>query len=225
MHILVIEDEQSLNLYLQDSLKNEGYTVSSITTFDDLNAYLENKNHPEPQVIIQDRLLHGVDCADKIPALKVKYPHSRILVLSAIGGTSEKSRILDSGADDYVSKPFSIEELCARIRVSQRYNLKVNQNIQTYGNLTINLLNQSAEVDGKRLELSRKEYQLLTTLLHSPTRVFNRYQLLENIWDAHTDVESNVVEVTIKNLRKKIEQIGASIQILSKRNVGYWIEV
>ncbi len=225
MNILVVEDEEALNLYLQDSLKKEGYSVISISHIEELTAYIEQKTLAEPHIVVMDRLLNGVDSADYIPTFKHRFPAAKIIILSAIGGPSEKSRLLDNGADDYLAKPFSIEELSARIRVALRNNSRGSSTIHKYGNLTLNLLNQSADVEGKKVDLSRKEYQLLTALLHTPTRVFNRYQLLDTIWDVHTDVESNVVEVTIKNLRKKLESSTASIQILSKRNVGYWIEV
>lgn len=225
MNILIIEDESALNTYLHDSLKQEGYCISCISTIEELRTLIEQKNITEPHVVIMDRLLHGSDSAELLPTLKARFPTTKVIILSAIGGPSEKSRLLDSGADDYVSKPFSIEELSARIRVALRYNHKTSNTLQQYGNLTLNLFNQSAEVEGKKIDLSRKEYQLLTVLLHSPTRVYNRYQLLDTIWDIHSDVESNVVEVTIKNLRKKLETSTASVQILSKRNVGYWVEV
>lgn len=225
MNILIIEDEQALSSYLLDSLKQEGYCLNSLASFEELKTFVDQKNVFEPHVIIMDRLLHGSDSAELLPPLKTKFPTAKIIVLSAIGGPGEKSRLLDMGADDYVSKPFSIDELSARIRVALRNSAKTNSTLQKYGNLTLNLLNQSAEVEGKKVDLSRKEYQLLSILLHSPTRVYNRYQLLDTIWDIHTDVESNVVEVTIKNLRKKLETSSASVQILSKRNVGYWVEV
>lgn len=225
MNILIVEDESSLNQFLSESLKKEGYGTQSVSSLEELNSLIEQKNSPDPQVIVLDRLLHGTDSSERIVTLKERFPSSKIIVLSAIGGPTEKGKILDLGADDYISKPFSIEELTARIRVSQRYNTKANQSIQSYGNLKLNLFSQSAEVEGKKIELSKKEYQLLTALLHTPTKVFNRYQLLDSIWDIHADVESNVVEVTIKNLRKKLESAHASVQILSKRNVGYWVEV
>ncbi len=225
MNILIVEDESSLSHFLSESLKKEGYCTQVVTSMEELNSTIEQKNSLDPQVIVLDRLLHGLDSSEKITTLKERFPNSKIIVLSAIGGPTEKGKILDMGADDYVSKPFSIEELVARIRVSQRYNVKTAQTVQSYGNLTLDLFSQSAEVEGKKLELSKKEYQLLTALLHTPTKVYNRYQLLDNIWDIHADVESNVVEVTIKNLRKKLESVQANVEILSKRNVGYWIEV
>lgn len=224
MNILIVEDELSLSQFLSDSLKKEGFSTQVASSMEDLNTVIE-KPVQDIQVIVLDRLLHGLDSSEKIPTLKMKYPESKVIVLSAIGGPTEKGKILDLGADDYVSKPFSIEELVARIRVSQRYQVKPAQTVQSYGNLKLDLFCQSADVDGKKLELSKKEYQLLTALLHTPTKVFNRYQLLDSIWDIHADVESNVVEVTIKNLRKKLESVQANVQILSKRNVGYWIEI
>ncbi len=222
MNLLVVEDESSLNKFLSSSFSNEGYNVRSVSTMDGLNQVLTDSNY-QPQAIILDRLIGGTDSADHVPTIKGRFKNSKIIVLSAIGGPTEKSKVLDVGADDYVSKPFSIEELSARLRAVLRSTSSEPE--QTYGNLTLNLFNHSIEVDGKTLELSKKEYQLLIALLRTPTKVFNRYQLLSMIWNIQADVESNVVEVTIKNLRKKLEAIGASVQILSKRNVGYWIEV
>lgn len=222
MNLLVVEDESSLNNFLSNSFANEGYTVRSVSTLDGLNQLLNDSNY-QPQAVILDRLLDGADSAEHVPAIKERFKNSKVIVLSAIGGPIEKSKVLDVGADDYVSKPFSIEELSSRLRAALRNT--VSEPVQVYGNLTLNLFNHIVEVDGKTLELSKKEYQLLTALIRTPTKVFNRYQLLNTIWNIQADVESNVVEVTIKNLRKKLESINASVQILSKRNVGYWVEV
>ena len=224
MQILIIEDEISVNQYLAEGLKREGYGINSCSTIDEVDSVLLQKDIPEPDVIILDRLLNGFDTATKIGSLKKKWPRSGILVLSAIGGPSDKGRLLDNGADDYMSKPFSIEELSARVRALVRRRDSSPEKGLVLGNTRVNLQNQTLEVDGKRVDVSRKEFLVFVTLLQNPTRVYNRYQLLDHVWDVHSDIESNVVEVTIKNLRRKLEESGASVTILSKRNVGYWLE-
>ncbi len=224
MQILIIEDEISVSQYLSDGLKKEGYGIQSAASIEEIDGLLAIKDAVEPDVIIMDRLLNGLDTATKLSAIKQKWPRSAVLVLSAIGGPSDKSRLLDTGADDYMSKPFSIEELSSRIRVLIRRQKSSAETGLALGNTRVNLQNQTLEISGKRVDLSRKEFQVFVTLLQNPTRVYNRYQLLDHVWDVHSDIESNVVEVTIKNLRRKLEDNGASVVIQSKRNVGYWLE-
>jgi DNA-binding response OmpR family regulator len=223
--LLIVEDEVSLAKYLEDNFRRDGYSVKSIAQIDEIETFILQEDHEAPQVIVLDRLLQNVDSSVYIPKFKKRFPSVKILVLSAIGGAQEKSRILDMGADDYVSKPFSIEEVGARIRVLTRNKTaSAVSHILKLGNVTMHLLNQSVEVDATKMNLSRKEYLLLKVLMEQPTRVFNRYQLLDKVWDAKGDLETNVVEVTVKNLRQKLEDDKASVKVLSKRFAGYWIE-
>lgn len=224
MQILIIEDEISVSQYLSEGLKKEGYGVQVCSSIEEIEGLIATSNSVEPDVIVMDRLLNGFDTATKLSEIKHKWPRSAILVLSAIGGPSDKSRLLDTGADDYMSKPFSLEELSARIRVLIRRQKNSSEKGLVLGNTRVNLQNQTLEVNGKRLDVSRKEFLVFVTLVQNPSRVYNRYQLLDHVWDVHSDIESNVVEVTIKNLRRKLEDGGASVTIQSKRNVGYWLE-
>lgn len=224
MKLLVVEDEESVARYLEQSLRDLQFQVSHCRNLEALDKYLENSHESAPTVIILDRLLYGKDSAPRIPAIKKMWPMTKILVLSAVGGPSEKSKILDSGADDYISKPFSIDELGARIRVLLRRPHESSSPVVSLGNLVLNPLSQLVEVDGQRLELSRKEFLLLALMMQNPSRVFSRIQLLDRIWDIHNDVESNVVEATIKNLRKKLDASKANVRVMSKRFMGYWIE-
>ncbi len=222
--ILIVEDEAALAKYLEDNFRREGYSVKSIGQVEEIETLLLQEDQEAPQVIVLDRLLHNIDSSVFISKFKKKYPEVKILVLSAIGGAQEKSRILDLGADDYVSKPFSIEEVGARVRVLTRSKNNMVSHILKLGNVTMHLLNQTVEVTTTKMNLSRKEYLLLKVLMEQPTRVFNRYQLLDKVWDARGDLETNVVEVTVKNLRHKLEEANANVKVLSKRFAGYWIE-
>jgi DNA-binding response OmpR family regulator len=173
---------------------------------------------------VLDRLVGGMDASTFIPKIRRRWPATKILVLSAIGTSAEKSRVLDIGADEYVSKPFSIEELGARIRAVMR---RAEQDSGLYcrlGNIVLLLPSHSTQIDGVSVDLSRKEYQLLRTFMGTPTRVFSKFQLLDLVWGVNSEVESNVVEGTLLNLRKKLARAGARPRIMNRRLVGYWIE-
>jgi len=224
MRVLVVEDEPAVARHLTESLRDMFDEVVPVERLEALDTLLNTEGADFPAVIILDRLIYGIDSAARISKIRTKWPNSKVLVLSAVGGPVEKGRILDAGADDYVSKPFSMEELSSRIRVLLRRPQNVSNPILALGNLVLNPLNQSVEVQKEKLELSRREFQLLSLLLNHPARVFSRIQLLDQIWDVQNYVESNVVEATVKNLRKKLESSKSNVKILSKRFMGYWIE-
>lgn len=227
MNIVIVEDETSLNTYISSGLVNRGYLVSQFSNWEDFEVTMLNQNiHYD--LLILDRMLFNKEVnTSEILKIKNRFPSIGIIILSAIGTSSEKSKMLDAGVDDYLSKPFSIDELISRIQALTRRMQKQNNIINTrnYGNLKIDLDKQIILINEKPIEFSRKEFQLLKLLLDSPSRVYSRHQLLDRIWDIHTEIESNVVEVTVKNVRKKLENAEAAIKILSKRNVGYWVEI
>ncbi len=224
MKALVVEDEEALGGHLENNLKDLNFEVSRCREFEALKSLIQSGSGDFPDVVILDRLLQDHDSIELIPQIKAQWPTSRLLVLSAIGGALEKSRALDAGADDYVSKPFASEELASRIRALLRRTAPSQHISFELGNLKLDPLEQVVMVNSERLDLSRKEFQVLTLFLQNPSKVFNRLQLLERVWNIRNDVESNVVEVTMKNLRRKLEVAQSSLKILSKRFVGYWIE-
>lgn len=223
MNVVVLEDEPAVADYLSINIQRVGYQVQR---FQDLKSFQTWAQEclEGPEVFVLDRLIHREDSADLLLLLRSRFPDSRILFLSAIGSSQEKIRLLNAGADDYLSKPFAIEELIARIKaLSRRVAASADHRIEL-GNVHLNPLSQTTEISGQKIELSKKEFQVLSLLVSQPTRVFSRVQLLESIWDIRTEMSSNVVEVTIRNLRRKLESAGANIKLLSKRYIGYWIE-
>ena len=223
MRVIVVEDEKTVAEFLSQSISSAGYDVRRFEDLKDFSSYLHHPNSEAPQVFVLDRLIDREDTADLLLQIKARFPESRIMFLSAIATSGEKIRMLKAGADDYLAKPFAIEELLARIEaLCRRSSLRTD--LIECGNLKLNPSLQQAEVAGRKLDLSKKEYQLLMTLSSQPTRVFSRIQLLQTIWDSPESPESNVVEVTIKNLRKKLEKASANVKISSKRFLGYWIE-
>lgn len=224
VNLLIVEDEERMASYLEKSLAAAGGRLAFASDYEELEALLNDQELAPPDVVVLDRLLNGRDSLGLLPQMKAQWLRSKFIVLSAITSSYEKSRALDLGADDYISKPFSIEELGARIRAVIRRADRTSAPLVYRGNVIVNLMDQTVEVNGAKTNLSRKEYVLLTLLLQNPGRVFSRYHLLDRVWDVHADIDSNVVEVTIKNLRKKLTEAGASVKIMNRRQVGYWLE-
>ena len=227
MHLLLVEDDLRLSHYMREALGREGYTLEVCASIPEVETYMAMPTD-EPRVIVLDRMLGRGDGATLIPRLKTRYPQTGILVLSSLDMASEKARIIDLGADEYLSKPFSLDELTARLRLvirrAQPEAPTRDAAVRGLGNLCLNLTLQHATVGPDKLDLTRKEFQLLSLLMDSPGRVYNRFQILDRVWEIERTTESNVVETAIKNLRRKLEDARASVRIESKRNQGYWIE-
>lgn len=227
MTIVVVEDETRVRTFLTEALRKEGHTVFACEDFTgavDTVTTLGSKM----DLLIMDRLLERVDALPLIPIARERNRAAKILVLSTINEPIQKAAALDLGADDYLGKPFQLVELSARIRSLTRRTGEggsaQSQTVFAVGNLQLNAIEHKVSVETKPLDLSNKEYLVLLALIQHPGRVFNKFQLLDRVWDTQFDVESNVVEVTIKNLRRKLEAAGSKAEVMSRRNIGYWIE-
>jgi DNA-binding response OmpR family regulator len=226
MKILVLEDDPRVSHFLEEALKAESHQVMTCATLSELSDFIHSANH-DVDVAVFDRMIQHEDSLNSLRAFRTSCPQARILMLSAINTPQEKARALDMGADDYLGKPYSFQELSARIRALGRRVGEVspqNTHLIQCGELLIDTLKQSVTVAGQKLELSAKEFRLLVCLCRRVGQVFNRFQLLDHVWDVQADIESNVVESTVRNLRRKLEEMNATVKILSKRNTGYWIE-
>lgn len=224
MRILIVEDDEKVGSYLKENLQRENYIMDLIPNFVEIQTFLNERPY-RPDLIILDRLLGHQDTKSLISEIKQRLPETRILCLSAVNSPSEKASILDLGVDDYLGKPFSLVELQARIRALLRRKEDVQQNFfLTIGDLIIDLKTRSVSSKGRKIELKNKEYALLINFAQNVNRVYSKYQLLDIIWEANLDLQSNVLEVTIMNLRKKLEESQTAAKIHSKRNVGYWFE-
>lgn len=224
MNILIAEDDEKVALFLKDNLSREGHSINILTTIDELEDFLESPLF-SPDLFILDRLLGNSDTKSLVKSIKRSFLESRILCLSALNTPQEKATILDEGADDYLGKPFSLVELQARVRSLLRRNDSRTQNFyMTVGDLTLDLKSRTVMCEGQKLPLKNKEYSLLLMFAQNANRVFSKFQLLDIIWETNLDVESNVLEVTVMNLRKKLDDCKSKVTIQSKRNVGYWLE-
>jgi len=229
MVISICEDEEKVRTYISNSFKLDGYSVVETSGISELIDLLSI--HKGIRLLILDRLIGNTDSAKFLKQIFNVAPHVKVLVLSAIDTPEQKAQVLDLGAHDYLSKPFRLIELQARVRALLRNSPETSQLMTTRSDLVVELKNMKIDklkhkvfINQKAIELSNKEYQLLLQFCEHPGRVYNRYQLLDIIWNAQHDVESNVVEVTIKNLRKKLAQASSEVVIESRRQVGYWIE-
>jgi DNA-binding response OmpR family regulator len=224
MRILLVEDDEKVASFLKENLNRDNLVTDVITSMDDLQGFIDKRPF-DPELIVLDRLIGNSDTRSVLKNIKTSFPQSRILYLSALNTPNEKAALLDEGADDYLGKPFSLIELQARVRALIRRRSEVAQTFYiNVGDLIIDLRARTVTCQGSRVNLKNKEYSLLMNFAQNPGRVFSKFQLLDIIWETNLDVESNVLEVTIMNLRKKLDECNSSVQILSKRNVGYWLE-
>jgi len=224
MSLLIIEDDPKVQAFLKQSLENEFPPVNTLSVLPD-EGWLDTIPSP-PSVIILDRLLGASDSKSCLPFLKKNFPQSSIIVLSAINTPSERSELLDLGADDYMGKPFSIVELKSRIKALLRRSSGTEAlNYLKLENTILDIRQRSLLIGDLKISLSGKEFELLYVLAKNAGRVFSKIELMDLVWQANLEIESNVLEVTMMNLRKKLSDGGSQVQICTKRNIGYWIEV
>ncbi|MBL7664323.1 MAG: response regulator transcription factor [Bacteriovoracaceae bacterium] len=218
--ILVLEDDQKLGQLLSKYLKDKGFDVTLTSNREDFEGKLSNEN----KLIILDRLIGESDSKDHLLKIKKKVPTSAIMILSAINTPNEKAELLNMGADDYLGKPFSVQELTARINALLRRSEQSIPSFRKFGNTVVDYSRRTITVDASTERLPAKEFLVLSTLLNEYGRVWNKSDLLDTVWGDNLEVETNVVEVTITNLRRKLSNINSSLQVRNMRNAGYWIE-
>lgn len=221
MKLLIVEDEKRLCQTVAKHLKSDGYTVD--TCYDGSDA-LDYINGTEYDAVILDIMLPGLDgisVLKKIRSRKLKTP---VLLLTAKSSIDDKVEGLDSGADDYLTKPFSLEELSARIRVMIRRNgVERVDNTITVGPLTLDTEKKTAVRDGKTITLTAKEYSILEYLMHNQGIVLTRDKIMHHIWNYDYEGSSNIIDVYIRTLRNKIDADSDQKLIRTVRGIGYVI--
>lgn len=222
MKIVLLEDDPQLADHLQKIFSSQSWQVTHLNKIEDLKILLLTQEQFD--LVILDRLIGKQDSVHHIGSIKERWPRTKILILSSIDLPEEKARWLMLGADEYMGKPVFGDELIARVHVLLKRSVDQPAGLVEIGNLSIDKFRHQVKSSKSKLDLTAKEYALLLLLAEQPGRVFNKIQILENIWDITSEAETNVVESTINHLRRKLEESGASIEIKSKRNFGYWIE-
>ncbi|MDP4011708.1 MAG: response regulator transcription factor [Candidatus Roizmanbacteria bacterium] len=203
MRILVVEDEHRIAQTIKKGLEQERYAVDVV--FDGASGF-DLASSEDYDLIILDRMLPEMDGTQICTKLRASKIHTPILMLTAKSQTADKIEGLDAGADDYLTKPFSFEELLARIRaLSRRPKQSVHTSLVT-GALTLNTQKFQAFYKDVPIQLSSKEYSILEYLMRNQGKVISKQQIIDHVWDFDADVLPNTVEVTIKNIRNKIEE-------------------
>lgn len=221
VRILLVEDDKHIVNFLKRGLKEEGYIVDVGYDGEDGLYLAENE---EFDLIILDILLPKLDGFELCSRLRAKGNTTPILMLTAKDDIEDRVHGLDIGADDYLVKPFAFEELVARIRALLRRQKSVNSHILKVGDLTLNLSTREVKRGDRTIELTTREFELLKFLLYNPGQVLTRTQIAEHVWGYDFDYFSNVVDVYIRYLRKKIDDPFEHKLIHTVRGVGYKIQ-
>ncbi len=203
MRILIIEDEHRLANSIKKGLEQEHYAVD--VTYNGLDGF-DLATTEEYDLIILDLMLPGMDGNTFCREIRKKQIHTPILVLTAKGQIQDKVETLNNGADDYLTKPFSFEELLARIRALIRRPTTSLDAILKVKDLSLNTLTFEVKRANKKIKLSGKEYTLLEFLLRHPGQIMKKERIIGHVWDYDANILPNTVEVYIKNLRRKIDQ-------------------
>ncbi|MEB1807398.1 MAG: response regulator transcription factor [Bacillaceae bacterium] len=224
MRILIVEDELHLSEALTQILRNNNYSVDAVH---DGNLGLDHALSGIYDIIILDIMLPKIDGITVLKHIRKERISTPVILLTAKGGISDKVTGLDSGADDYLAKPFSTEELLARIRSATRRRGELSpDHTLTFGDIELNTANlKLSSKNGKELKLILKESELLELLLIRKNTVTSKEMIIEKLWGFDSDVEYNNVEVYISFLRKKLAFLKSSVSIKTIRGVGYVLEV
>lgn len=223
MRLLIAEDEKSLADALCEILTLNKYSVDVVYDGEEALDYLESDI--EYDGVILDIMMPKVDGITVLKTMRKNKNNTPTLMLTAKSEIDDKVLGLDSGADDYITKPFETKELLARIRAMTRREKEETQPDLTFGNITLSRITyELLSIKGKIL-LTNKEYQLMEMLFHNVGKYISSEQFMDKIWGFNSDSEINVVWSHLSTLRKKLEYLDANIKIKSLRNLGYTLEV
>ncbi|MGT2665954.1 response regulator transcription factor [Streptococcus rifensis] len=220
MKILLVEDELDLNRNLTKRLRSENYTVDS--AFDGQEA-LDYVAISPYDVIICDVMMPHLDGFSFLKTLRDCQNTTKVIFLTARDSLEDRIKGLDAGADDYIVKPFEFEELLARLRVQARQQFHQTSNQLIKGALMLDTVQKVASFDNQVLPLTAKEYQVLLYLMQHLDHILSRDQILSHVWDLDYEGGSNIVDVLIKNIRKKLAEVTDDTIIETKRGLGYVI--
>lgn len=222
MRVLLVEDEEGLNQALTEIFKKNQFTVDAVLNGRDGLEYAQSSFY---DVIVLDIMLPEIDGITILKTLRAEHNNVPVILLTAKDEISDKITGLDAGADDYLTKPFSTDELLARIRALSRRKGEMKEDSLTFGDLTLSKKNCELQAkNGEAIKLSLKEYQILDLLFENPHQVITKEQLIEKIWGGDSNAEYNNVEVYISFIRKKFENLKVMAKIRTTRGIGYSLE-
>ena len=218
MRILVVEDDKAVASFVKRGLESEQYAVDVAADGEEAQALVEAASF---DLIILDLVLPKVDGLDVLKYIRKRKPSPPVLILSGRARVEDRVKGLDLGADDYLTKPFSFSELSARVRALLRRNPKSFDIILRVGDLELDRAERVVRRAGRRIDLTPREFALLEYLMRNAGRSVTRAMIIEHVWNFSFDTMTNVVDVYINYLRKKVDQGFEHKLIHTVRNVGY----
>lgn len=218
VRVLVVEDSKKTASFIAKALKSEGFAVDVLADGDTAVTALAGTPF---DLVVLDIMMPGRDGLSLLKQWRAHGHRTPVLLLSARGAVGERVEGLDAGADDYLAKPFALEELIARVRALVRRTGESVSRVLRVGGLTLDTTTRTAERGGKTIELTTREYRLLEYLMRSTGRVCGRMMIIEKVWDYDFDPGSNIVDVYMRRLREKIDAGFEPKLLHSVRGVGY----
>ena len=221
MRVLIVEDEVKMARALRRGLEQEGYAVDTAL---DGHEGLHRATEWDYDAVVLDVMLPGLDGIEVCRRLRLAGRWPPVLMLTARDGVADRIGGLDAGADDYLIKPFAFEELLARLRAQVRRGVGERPAVLTVADLVLDPAAHAVTLSGRAVPLSTREFALLEFLMRHAGQVVSRGAILEHVWDCNYDGMSNVVDVYVGYLRRKLEQPGGGVRIRTVRGVGYGLE-
>lgn len=218
MRILVIEDERKVSNFIRQALEEERYAVDQAFNGEEGFKLATSCDY---DLIVLDLMLPRKNGTQLLKELREGRCRTPVLVLTAKDAVKEKVAVLDAGGDDYLTKPFSVDEFLARARALLRRGRSDEEGLLRAADLTLNPVTREVTRGGRRIELTNKEYALLEYMLRNPGQILSRSQISEHVWNLSFDTETNVIDVYVAYLRQKIDK-GETLQLIkTARGVGY----
>lgn len=211
--LLIVDDEEDIREILQFNLENEGYIVDTASSGEEALEKLS----PEHKLILLDVMMGGISGFHVAERLRKNGIQTPIIFLTARGTENDLLTGFSVGADDYIAKPFSVKEIIARVKAITKRNpvtfpeAKKEADVLESGKIKVNLISKQLNISGKKVDLTKKEFDILCLFMQNPNRVLSRAEILEKVWNGETFVLDRTVDVHIARLRKKLEEYGACI--------------